>query len=374
MKWHIILALITLALVSCGGAQQQKLSNENLTDNFAALVNTTATENTGENAFPELVFEDFDIEKSVDAGSNVIPQVLQNATRIAFNNDQVKFTDGTNEISIPLDFNESYEEIASDGTYSWTFVVKENDKLPKENYISIETSWPVEHMEKMEPYLGAEYAPLAIIVDNTCDYYPKRFKQWKALKRKMLPSYPSNAEYYENLDWASHDHTPEGLEVYHPMKYFDYDINQDGIDDMIAFNSESLSVYYLDAQDAITSEKTFKAQNDFAKSMIEDVTYNPEDGVMVIRTEWSNDRGASGSDDYTVRYQDGDFYLISYECQYPPCTSETYDLLTYKKITESGYCDGDMERTTSTLKELPLKKLSDIKIGQYHCQDYEGKK
>ena len=370
MKRHIILALIALALVSCGEAQQQKLSNENLTDNFAALVNTAATENTNEITFPELVFEDFDFEKSVDAGSNVIPQVLQNATRIVFNKEMVKFSDGTNEIVVPVDLEKSYEDVGSDGHYSWTFVVKENDKLPETKDISIETSWPVEDMEQMEPNLGAEFASLKITVDNICNYYPKRFKQWKALRRKMLPSFPTNAEYYENLDWASHDHTPEGLEVYHPMTYFDYDINQDGIDDMIAFNSKSFSVYFFDTENDITTEKTFKVENEYAKSTIEDVAFNLN-GDLVIQTEWINSRGASGGDDYTVRYQDDDFYLIGYDCQYQPATSDSYDLLTYTKRTVSGMRDDDMKRTTSTLKKLPLKKLSDIKIGQYNCDDYE---
>ena len=372
MKRNIILALIALALVSCGGTQQQNLSNENQTDSFATLVDAAATENTSEIAFPELVFEDFDFEKSADAGSNLVQQTLQNATRIVFNKEMVKFSDGTNEIVVPVDQEKSYEDIISDGHYSWTFVMKENDKLPETKVISIETSWPVEHMEKMEPDMGAENAPLMITVDNICNYYPKRFKQWKALRRKLLPSFPTNAEYYENLDWAGHDHSAEGLEKYHPMTYFDYDINQDGTDDMVAFNSESLSIYFFDAENAVTAEKTFKVENEYAKSTIENVAFNP-DGDMVIQTEWINERGASGGDDYTVRYQDDDFYLIGYDCQYQPATNDSYDLLTYTKKTESGMNEDDMKRTTSTLKKLPLKKLSDIKIGQYNCDDYEGR-
>ena len=355
MKRPLILALIVLTLFSYGAAQQQqKLSNEKL---------------TSDDALPELVFEDFDFEKSIHSGSNVIPQTLQNATRIVFNKELVKFSDGTNEIAVPVDLEESFEDVGSDGHYFWIFVVKENANLPKVHNITIETSYPVEDMENIEPIMGAEYAPLKITVGDVGNYYPKRFKQWKALKRKMLPSFPTNAEYYGNLDWASHDHSPEGLEDYHQSTYIDMDINQDGIDDVVAFNYESLCIYFFDAENAVISEKTFKVQNEFAKSRIENVVCHP-DGDMVIRTEWINNRGASGSDNYTAHYQDDDLYLIGYDCHYQPSTFETYNLLTYTKEKESGLI-GDDKKTTTTLKKLPLKKLSDIKIGEYNCNDYE---
>ena len=103
MKRHIILALIALTLVSCGGAQQQNLSNEKLIDNFAALVDTPATENPDENTFPELVFEDFDFEKADDNESVVVPQVLLNAQKMIINGKQVKITDGKKEITAQID-------------------------------------------------------------------------------------------------------------------------------------------------------------------------------------------------------------------------------------------------------------------------------
>ena len=218
MKRHILLALIAMALVSCGGTQQQQNpSDESPTVDTAAVVEPTpepvAEVETIEEEVPSgLVFEDCDFERSADAGSRVIPQVLQNATRIVFDEDVVRFSDGTNEFTISVDLEKSYEDVSSDGYYSWTFVVKDNADLPRVNVIYIETSYPVEVVEKMEPIMGAENAPLKITVDNMANYYPKRFKQWDSLKRKMLPSFPTDEEYHENMDWANTDHSAEALE------------------------------------------------------------------------------------------------------------------------------------------------------------------
>ena len=370
MKIHIILALI--ALVSCGGVQQQNLSNEKLIDNFATLVDATATENTDENSFPELVFEDFDFEKADDNKSVVIPQVLLNAQKMIFKGDQVKISDGKNEITAQIDLKESYEDISSDGIYYWVFITKDNDDLPKTKYISIETNYPVEQMEEMKPYLGTEHAPLRISVDNVGNYYPKRFNQWKDLRRKLLAYCPTNGEYYDNLDWANSDQTAEGLEEYEALRSVDGDINHDGIDDMVRYGTKSktITVYCFDAKNNVIYEKTYTVQNENAKSFLRGVSIY-EDGTIVIRTEWINSRGASGSDNYTARYQDDDLYLIGYDCHYQPSTFETYNLLTYTKEKESGLI-GDDQKTTTTLKKLPLKKLSDIKIGEYNCADYQG--
>ena len=218
MKRHILLALIAWALVSCGGAQQQlNPSVESPTVDSATVVEPTpepvAEVETVEEEIPSgLVFEDCDFEKSIDAESIAIPQVLLNATKVIFDEDIVKFSDSTNEFVIQIDLNESYEDVSSDGHYSWTFVVKDNADLPRVNDIYIETSYPVEAMEEMEPFMGAEHAPLKITVNDIGIYYPKRFKQWKALRRKMLPSFPTDEEYFDNLEWANTDHNPEALE------------------------------------------------------------------------------------------------------------------------------------------------------------------
>lgn len=356
MKRYIILALIALTLFSYGAAQQQQnLSNENL---------------TGDDALPELVFEDFDFKKAYNDTSFVIPQVLQNAKRIVFKGDQVKFSDGTKEITTLIDFNKSFEDFRDDGSYIWMFYLKDNDELPNVYCIEIIVCCEVEQMEQKQPFLGEEYAPLRLYVGTIGIYYPKRFNQWNDLRRKLLSNCPSDEDYYNNLEWAKRDKSADDLEEYEDYYSVVGDINQDSIEDLVRYDSEYLTVYCFDAKNAVTFEKTFTIQNENDKSRIESVSIFADD-IMVIHTEWINSRGASGSDDYIVRYQDDDLYLIGYNCQYQPYTVESYNLLTYQKTTETGLREGDMKKTTSTLKRLPLKKLSDIKIGEYNCEDYE---
>jgi len=373
MKTNLILILLAMNLFSCGRAQQQqnllannsKTAVESLTEALADI------QYTGEDALPELVFEDCDFETADDVNTNVIPQVMLKANRIVFKGDQVKFSDGKNEISAQIDLKESYEDVSSDGSYMWTFVIKDTEDLPKVDYISIETNYPVEQMEQMKSYLGTEHAPLTIAVDNIGYYSPKRFNQWHDLRRKLLANCPTNGAYYNNLDWANQDPSAEGLMDYEEILYIDADINHDGIDDLVRYGTKSknIMVYCYDAKNNVFYEKTFTVQNENANSSLEDVSIN-EDGTIVIRTDWINSRGASGSDNYTARYQDDDLYLIGYDCQYQPYTVETYDLLTYQKTKETGIREEEMKTTTTTLKKLPLKKLSDIKIGEYHCEDY----
>ena len=218
MKRHLFLALVALALVSCGGAQQQQNPPvESPTVDTATVVEPTPEPvgevETAEEEVPSgWVFEDCDFEKSADVGSRAIPEVLLNATKVIFDEDVVKFSDGTNELAVQIDLKESYEDVSSDGHYSWTFVVKDNADLLRVNDIYIETSYPVEAMEEMEPFMGAEHAPLKISVNDIGIYYPKRFKQWKALRRKIMPSFPTDEEYYENFEWANTDHNLEAFE------------------------------------------------------------------------------------------------------------------------------------------------------------------
>lgn len=150
------------------------------------------------------------------------------------------------------------------------------------------------------------------------------------------------------------------------------DINQDGIKDVIGFTKRDLTVCILDDNDVATYNKTFMVQDEYSNRLITDVTIDDK-GVVVIKTTWTNERGADGDDYYTVRFQDGDLYLIGYDTYYKPATNVSYNLLTYKKIKKEGLNDNDSETTTEDLKNhLPLHKLSDIKIGEYICDDYDG--
>ena len=132
------------------------------------------------------------------------------------------------------------------------------------------------------------------------------------------------------------------------------DLNHDGVTDLVVYNEKGLSIYF---------------SNEYADSRITNVKVNDK-GVLRIETEWVNDRGASGSDTYVARFQNNDFYLIGYDCTYNnPPTTYSFNLLTGKAVTVSGYAE-DTKRKTSAIKKLPLKKLSEMKIGEYKCEDY----
>lgn len=147
------------------------------------------------------------------------------------------------------------------------------------------------------------------------------------------------------------------------------DLNKDGVTDLIVYNDKSLSIYFNNGFANYFPRGTFIIENEYADSRIIDVSVNAK-GVVRIDTEWTNDRGASGSDTYVTRLQNNDFYLIGYDSRYNnPPTYYSFNLLTYKATTTSGY-DEDTKRETKVLKRLPLKLLSEIKIGEYKCEDY----
>ena len=145
------------------------------------------------------------------------------------------------------------------------------------------------------------------------------------------------------------------------------DINQDGKQDCITYTNKDLQVSIAGTD----FNKKYIVEDENSDRDITEITINPK-GVIKILTTWTNERGADGNDDYTVRYQDDDLYLIGYDTYYKPATNESYNLLTLKKETTTGMTDDDTKKTTTSLKKIPLHRLSDIKIGEYCCEDYDG--
>ena len=147
------------------------------------------------------------------------------------------------------------------------------------------------------------------------------------------------------------------------------DLNNDGVTDLVVYNEKGLSIYFSNGYAKYILHDTYKVENEYADSRITNVKVNDK-GVLRIETEWVNDRGASGSDTYVARFQDNDFYLIGYDGMYNnPPTTYSFNLLTGKAVTVSGYAE-DTKRKTTAIKKLPLKKLSEVKIGEYKCEDY----
>ncbi len=145
------------------------------------------------------------------------------------------------------------------------------------------------------------------------------------------------------------------------------DINQDGNQDCITYTDQDLQVSIA----GTSFNKKYIVEDEYSDRNITEITINQK-GVIKILTTWMNSRGADGDDNYTVRYQDNDLYLIGYDNYHKPATNESYNLLTLKKETISGLTDDESEKTISTLKKIPLHRLSDIKIGEYRCEDYDG--
>ena len=145
------------------------------------------------------------------------------------------------------------------------------------------------------------------------------------------------------------------------------DINQDGNQDCITYTDQDLQVSIA----GTSFNKKYIVEDEYSDRNITEITINQK-GVIKILTTWMNSRGADGDDNYTVRYQDNDLYLIGYDNYHKPATNESYNLLTLKKETISGLTDDEPEKTISTLKKIPLHRLSDIKIGEYRCEDYDG--
>lgn len=147
------------------------------------------------------------------------------------------------------------------------------------------------------------------------------------------------------------------------------DLNHDGVTDLVVYNEKGLSIYFSNGHAKYFARGAGNVENEYADSRITNVKVNDK-GVLRIETEWVNDRGASGSDTYVARFQNNDFYLIGYDGMYNnPPTTYSFNLLTGKAVTVSGYAE-DTKRKTSAIKKLPLKKLSEVKIGEYKCEDY----
>lgn len=360
MKKQItILTFAALALCACGGNNNQNQNgSESATDQVATDI---------EGGLPELVFDNLEFHGLSDA-TNVAP-VVANAKKIVFKGDKMTISDGKNETVCQLDLKSSSEE-ANPDAYYWIFSTIGNDNLPETN-VSIQAEYEEACIARNE---DPKERPISLFFEGMGHLYPKKFNSWDNLKRKLTKSYPSDEEYEQTIAYVNR-------EEYDPEEY-DYgesdpneesvcsDINNDGITDCITYIDSQFKVNFGINENTLESKETFFVENENADSRITGVSIE-KNGDFKVETEWTNERGASGTDSYTGRYHDGTFWLIAYECTYEPATSETYDLINFKKISESGFDEDDVEQKITDLKKLPLKKLSEIKIGEYHCDDYE---
>lgn len=334
-------------------------------EKFTAPAKTAEAEYTGEGALPELVFDSLEFSEITYTKHPEVPSLIKNAKRIVLKGDRMTISDDKTETILKIDLSNSSEE-ANPDAYYWMYSTVENDALPATGFYILAEYEEACTARNLDP----KKRPVSIVFADMGYLHTKGFNSWDGLKRKITKKYPSDEQYKEALNYINREEvpTPDSDE---DKKSVHGDINQDGIEDVILYTDQEIDVALLDANDVITFEKNYKIKDENSSRNITEITINKK-GVFVIKTEWTNERGANGNDNYTARYQNEDFYLIGYDSYYKPATNESYNLLTYKKIVTTGQDNDDKKTTTSVLKKIPLHRLSDIKLGEYQCDDYNG--
>jgi hypothetical protein len=178
------------------------------------------------------------------------------------------------------------------------------------------------------------------------------------MEEKDFRSYPWNGNYFDNdYDDEENNTTSNGNITY--SQFATGDLNGDNLKDSVAYD-DGLSVFWG------TDNGQYKLFKKYKVLKPEEGTYNKsaeiKDGNLVLKTRYQYEGFMNY--DYTLHFQNGDFELIKYVdnsgLDYESIGS--YDFNAKKGETEGYDEDGDY-KTTFSLKNLPLKKLSDITIG-----------
>ena len=153
------------------------------------------------------------------------------------------------------------------------------------------------------------------------------------------------------------------------------DINGDGKSDLVAAEKHGgkLAVYW-GGDDGYTLFKSYKTLHDVGVNIWD----NGEWWIYTSYNEEAEETTNEFKRSYHLRFQDGDFYLIGgitftgIDIEgvhgWPQCYGGEFDLEKHTKYPAAG---GDYDyESAETLKNLPLKKLSDIAIGEYNFSDY----
>ena len=153
------------------------------------------------------------------------------------------------------------------------------------------------------------------------------------------------------------------------------DINGDGKSDLVAAEKHGgkLAVYW-GGDDGYTLFKSYKTLHDVGVNIWD----NGEWWIYTSYNEEAEETTNEFKRSYHLRFQDGDFYLIGGITftgididgvhGWPQCYGGEFDLEKHTKYPAAG---GDYDyESAETLKNLPLKKLFDIAIGEYNFSDY----
>lgn len=191
-KSFFIITALALVLASCGGSQTGNNNNE--TSNTSA-----ETEYTGEDALPELVFDNLSFQEIEYVEHADVPDVVKNAKHIVIKGDEIRISDGKNETVCKIDLDSSSEEANPDGYY-WMFPIKDNQQVDGAFYIVAEYEEACTARNE-----DPKTRPIHIFFEDMGWLYPKDFNSWDNLKRKITKDYPSDEEYRDLLEYVNRE-------------------------------------------------------------------------------------------------------------------------------------------------------------------------
>lgn len=204
MKKHIlpILSLFVIAFfASCGSGTPTQNSGGS---SNALVADTTATaatepETTSEEGLPELVFDNLEFQEIEYLEHPEVPPTIRNAKRIVIKGDQIMISDGKNETVSKIDLNSSSEEANPDGYY-WMFPIKDGQPVDGAFYIVAEYEEAC-IVRNEDP----KQRPISLFFEDKGWLYPKNFNSWDNLRRKLTPSYPSDEQYNNLLQYINRE-------------------------------------------------------------------------------------------------------------------------------------------------------------------------
>ncbi|MCR5455655.1 MAG: hypothetical protein K6F33_11770 [Bacteroidales bacterium] len=170
------------------------------------------------------------------------------------------------------------------------------------------------------------------------------------------------------------------------------DINKDGFADLVIAETEGRHIaIYWGGSDGYSLHHVYRTGDEFvAREDLEVEVSITEKGILRIETSSAVHCGMPVSEEYTnyfddyftqvymLRYQNNDFYLIGGKSVFMRIgynggmlgnPGVSYNFLTNKAIP-IDFNDTYLTDETYDIPKKPLKKLSNIKIGDYSFDDY----
>ena len=199
-----------------------------------------------------------------------------------------------------------------------------------------------------------------------------------------------------NSNNNSNDNNPKVQSIEQPEEEVLFgigDLNQDGFmdsavialkevlrnpeEDIVPVKGDGLKIYFGDQQGKYSLFRSYPINNhpDELYANWGGIVVD-EEGHLIIEDQYRTDDEVFQS--YVLQYQDDDFYLTDFYREYgvDDDNVEHYDLVNKILTTEVEWHEMDSDNNhyrtdTYELKDKPLKKLSDFRIGDEVCNFYD---